>query len=142
MDEKLKALLYRSFEEQLTSEENNLLKEGLKNSSELREEERKISKLRNIIKKEKVSAFKPFFADRVMNEIEAFVKDREEDTFFESLFFLFKPIAIAATALIIIIAGYNITSSGQFSLEGAIGIPEVTLDDAYDTSLAVVMEDE
>ena len=142
MDEKLKILLYRSFEEPLSSEEGKMLEEGLKDSFELREEKEDIIRIRGMLQAEKVASFKPFFADRVMNKLEAVLKNKEEDSFFESLFLLFRPVAIAATALIIIAAVYNIASTGQVSLEGAMGIPEVTLDDAYDTSLAAVMEEE
>jgi hypothetical protein len=142
MDENLKILLYRSFEEQLNQEEYNKLEDGLENSFELREEKEKIIRIRRILQTDKIDTFKPFFADRVMNKLEAAGKDLEEDSLFESLFFLFKPVAIAATALIIVIACYNIVSTGQFSLEGAMGIPEVTVDDAYEITVAVVMEEE
>jgi len=142
MDEKIKTLLYRSFDEDLSPDESKLLEKALANSKELKEEKDKIDTLRVNIKESKASAFKPFFAERVLSKINASVNSQEEDSFFESLFVIFKPVAVAAAVLIIGIAGYNVTTSGQISLDGALGIPEVTLDDAYDTSFAVMMEEE
>lgn len=142
MDEKIKILLYRSFDEDLNPDESKMLEKVLAKSEELQKEKEKITRLRVNIKEGKVSAFKPFFAERVLNRIQSSVNSQDEETFFESLFVLFRPVAIAAAVLIIIVAGYNISTSGQISIEGALGVPEVTLDDAYTTSLAVVMEEE
>ena len=142
MDEKTRNLLYRSFDEDLTPEEKKGLIEALENSFELKQEKEQIVQLRKNIKEGKASSFKPFFAERVLNRIQASGKNREEETFFNSLFVLFRPVAIAAAVLTIFVAGYNIANSGNVSLEGALAIPEVTLDDAYETSLAVVIEEE
>jgi hypothetical protein len=65
----------------------------------------------------------------------------ESEQFFESLFVFFRPIAITAAVLIIIIAGYNITTTGHLSIEGALGIPEVTVDDVYNPILALITEE-
>ena len=79
--------------------------------------------------------------DRVMENIRSPKQIDESEQFFESLFVFFRPIAITAAVLIIIIAGYNITTTGYFSIEGALGIPEVTVDDVYDPTLALVTEE-
>jgi len=142
MDEKIKELLYRSFDETLSPEDDKSLEQALANSIELMLEKENITRLRDQISESQTKHFKPFFADRVLNQIQTSTANQNEETLFDSLFILFRPVAIAATALIIIVAGYNIVSTGQFSLEGAMGMPQVTLDDVYDTSLAVVMEEE
>jgi len=142
MDEKMKILLYRSFDENLNPEENKLLDQALASSDELKQEKEQIITLRGNIKEGRATSFKSFFAERVLNKIQASINSQEEDTFFDSLFVLFRPVAIAAALLIIIVASYNVASTGLISLEGALGMPEVTLDEAYDTSLAVVLEEE
>ena len=76
-----------------------------------------------------------------MDSIHSKEKQDEGEQLFDSLFVFFRPIAIAATVLIIIIAGYNMTTTGNFSLDGALGIPEVTVDDVYDPTLALVLEE-
>ena len=142
MNKKIRSLLYRSFDKNLSSRERQVLDNALSRSEDLRGEKESILQLRQAIKKEKVSGFQPFFSERVLNRIQATLQAKGEDSFFNSLLVVFRPLAIAAIILIIIISAYNITSSGQVSLEGALAVPEVTLNDAYATSLAVVIEEE
>ena len=141
MDKKLKELLYRSFDSDLDQEEQSILENALAGSRELRQEKELIESLRRDIQETKDSSFTPGFAARVMAEINRQKSANESEPLFESLFVVFRPIAIAATVLIIIIAGYNMSSTGEFSVEGALGIPEVTVDDVYDPSLALVTEE-
>jgi hypothetical protein len=142
MDEKIKELLYRSFDEALSPEDTKVLEQALANSDELVKEKEDIARLRNQISEGKILNFKPFFADRVLNRIQSSATDHSEEALFDSLFILFRPVAIAAAALIILVAGYNIVNSGNISLEGALAIPEVTLDEAYDISSAMALEEE
>ena len=141
MDKKLKDFLYRSFDSDLDQEEKRLLEKALSRSKELQREKEILVFLRQNIKRSVNAPFNPGFAERVMNKIKRQNQITENEQFFDSLFVLFRPIAIAATVLIIIIAGYNMSSTSQFSIEGALGIPEVTLDDVYDSSLALVTEE-
>ncbi len=141
MDEKLKKLLYRSFDTDLSPEEKKQLDIALRQSSDLKIEKDRISALRDNIASGKKQSFEPFFADRVMGRVYDIDKENEEDLFFERLFALFRPVAIAATVLIVIAIGYNIGSSGQISLEGALAVPEVTLDEVYDPTLTLAMEE-
>ena len=141
MDNKLKDLLYRSFDSDLNKKEQKNLDEALSQSKELRQEKELITSLRENIKGSKTTSFNPFFADRVLANIHSAEETDESENFFNSLFVFFRPIAIAATVLIIIIAGYNMSTVGHFSLEGALGIPEVTVNDVYDPTLALVTEE-
>jgi len=141
MDKNLQDLLYRSFDSDLNPEEQKMLSEALSQSEKLRQEKEMIASLRENIKGSKTTSFNPFFADRVLENIKSSEQTNENEKFFESLFVFFRPIAIAATVLIIIIAGYNMSSTGHFSLEGALGIPEVTIDDVFDPTLALVTEE-
>ncbi len=141
MDKKLKELLYLSFDSQLNAEERRLLEEGLAQSEELRQEKEMITSLRGDLKRSKSTSFNPHFVDRVMEKIHSIEKKDESEQLFDSLYLFFRPIAIAATVLIIVIAGYNISTTGNFSLEGALGVPEVSLDDVYDPALALVSEE-
>jgi hypothetical protein len=142
MDEKNKSLLYRSFEQELSPEEKENLEQALSRTEELRREKETIIQLRRTIREGKVDSFRPFFADRVLNRIQAYSKGRNDESFFDSLFMIFRPVAIAAVILIIMVTVYNITTSGQLSLESVLAVPEVTLDDAYSSSLALVIEEE
>jgi hypothetical protein len=141
MDKNLKELLYRSFDSGLDQREKIMLEKALASSKELRQEKEIIESLRQDIHGVKDTPFSAGFADKVMKAITNQRSENETEQFFDSLFVFFRPIAIAATVLIIIIAGYNMSSSGQYSVEGALGIPEVTVDDVYDPSLALVTEE-
>lgn len=141
MDKKLQDLLYRSFDSNLNPEEKKRLEEALSRSVELREEKEIITSLRINIDRGKTTSFEPFFADRVMEKIQTSKQVDENEQFFESLFVVFRPIAIAAAILIIIITGYNINMTGQFSIEGALGVQEVTIDDVYNPTLALATEE-
>ena len=141
MDEKIKTLLYRSFDTELSPEEEEQLSLALRQSEELRIEKERIAALRDNIISGKSQSFEPFFADRVMGKLYDIENKKEAEFFFEWLFALFRPVAIAATILIIIAIGYNIGSSGQISLEGALAVPEVTLDEVYDPTLTLAMEE-
>ena len=122
-------------------EEKKFLENALSQSDELRQEMEMLNSLRKRIKQSTVTSFKPFFADRVMEKIRSSSQVNINESFFDSLFLLFRPVAIAAIILVIAIAGYNIATTGQFSLEGALGIPEVTVDAVYDPTLAFVAEE-
>ena len=141
MDKKIKELLYRSFDSELSSEERKFLDNALSESEDLRNEKELISSLREKIKTSSTKSFNPGFADRVMKTIRSSKRSDESEQFFESLSVIFRPIAIAATVLIIIIAGYNMNKTDNYSLEGALGVPEVTVNDVYDPSLALVSEE-
>lgn len=142
MDEKIKELLYRSFDETLKPEDSKVLEYALANSDDLLKEKEEIAALRNQLYESTSKQFKPFFAERVLKQIQTYPLDQNENALFDSLMVLFKPVAIAATVLIILVSGYNIADSGNISLEGALAIPDVTFDDAYNTSLAMVIEEE
>ena len=141
MDKKLKELLYRSFDSELNAEEKRLLEEALAQSEELRQEKEMITSLRGNIKRSKSTSFNPNFVDRVIEKIQTTEKKDDSQQLFDSLYVFFRPIAIAATVLIIVIAGYNISTTGNFSLEGALGVPEFSVDDVYDPALALVSEE-
>jgi hypothetical protein len=142
MNKKIRVLLYRSFDEDLSQKEKQALEKALSQSETFRAERESIIQMRQSVKKGNISRFQPFFAERVLNRIQTTLQVKAEESFFNSLLVVFRPLAIAAIILIIIISAYNITSSGQISLEGALAVPEVTLNDAYATSLAVVIEEE
>lgn len=141
MDKKIVTLLYRSFDTKLGVEDDRKLSEALSQSEALRIEKERIFSLREKIAHGKQGTFKPFFADRVLEKIHTAEQVPEDELFFNSLYQLFRPIAIAATVLIIIVAGYNISTTGIISLESVFGIPEISLDDVYDPTLSLALEE-
>ena len=141
MKEKNLELLYRSFDESLTSNEQTRLENPLKDSKALRQEKKRIESIRQSLIESTVHAFKPHFAERVMQQIEKErQKQTESDPFFESLIAVFRPVAMGAAILMIVLLTFNMIKSDRLSLAGAFAEPEVTLAEAFDPTLTLAME--
>ena len=134
-------LLYRSFDDSLTPEEQRQLIDALSNSKALRDEKNRIVTMRKAVSGSAARSFKPFFAERVMQRIENIrQKQTKKDPFFESLLAVFRPVAMGAAILMIILLTYNMIKSDRLSLAGAFAEPEVTLEEAFDPTTMLVME--
>ena len=141
MNDKNLKLLYRYFDEKLTPAEQKQLEEALQHSKELQKEKNRLSSLRKLVATNSQQTFKPFFADRVMRRIsQSSEKENRQEMFFDSLLSIFRPIAIGATVVLILIMSYNIIKTDQVSLAGALATPEVTLEEAIDPTLLIALE--
>ena len=141
MKEKDLELLYRSFDAPLTPEEQKRLKNALVGSKALRQEKKRIESIRKSVAHSAAHSFKPFFADRVMQRIEKSRQEQtESDPFFESLIAVFRPVAMGAAVLMIVLLTFNMIKSDRLSLAGAFAEPEVTLAEAFDPTLTLAME--
>jgi len=120
MDEKLSDLLIRSFDEELTFEEQVRLDNVLKNSEELRSEKKQLLLMRELIGNNK-NSFGPNFSSEVMARI-------NESGFSSGIFPLFKKIAFAGAASIIILLGLHVWSGGSLSLESILGVESAAQD--------------
>jgi len=134
-------LLYRSFDDSLTPEEQKQLDEALTHSKALREEKTRIVTMRKAVSGNAARSFKPYFAERVMQRIEKTRQEQtKQDPFFESLLAVFRPVAMGAAVLMIILLTYNMIKSDRLSLAGAFAEPEVTLEEAFDPTTMLAME--
>ena len=140
MKSKVKKLLYRSFDEVLTPEEKKQLDEFLSASAELREERENMLRLRQRVSENAPGHFKPFFAERVTNEIKMRQRKAVQDPFYESLVRAFKPAIVAATILFFALVSYNLIKSEKISVGSALAEPEVSLDQALDPTIILTME--
>lgn len=139
MNKQMLALLYRSFDEPLTQEQLKELDDALSSSSELKQEKERIAKMRVLLSESAQKSFKPFFAEKVVQRVNKLAKSGQE-IFFESLFKLFRPVAIAAAVVIITIVSYNLFKSGELSINSALGQPELTFEDVIDPAFVLTME--
>ena len=135
--EKILKLLYRSFDDILDEEEQQELAEALRNSRELEEERGQIEMQRNAISQSGSGlSFKPFFAERVMKRISG--EDKKEnyaEIFFESLFTLFKRVAVIGAAACIVIIAYNLAKGESLKAEDAFYVSRVTYEEILDMPL-------
>ena len=134
-------LLYRSFDDSLTPDEQKQLDEALSNSKALRDEKNRIVSMRKAVSGSAARSFKPFFAERVMQQIQQSHQNAvKQDPFFESLLAVFRPVAMGAAVMMIILLTYNMIKSDRLSLAGAFAEPEVTLEEAFDPTTMLAME--
>ena len=122
-------LLYRSFDEELKSEEQALLSRALSESSSLRAEKKRVQEMRDIISGSAVKSFQPFFAKRVMQQIQITAETRFNlINSFGDLLKIFRPILITASTTIVVIVAFSVWTSGSLSIESVLGIPGFTID--------------
>lgn len=131
-------LLIRSFDSELTAKERKELNNALAMSESLRLEKEKLSALRQVISGSAVKQFRPFFVDRVMSRISNF--KTKEDILFESILSVFRPIAVTAIMLLIVLLTYNINTNNTISLNAALNTPTVSIEDAFDPYTALAVE--
>jgi len=141
MNNKLIKLLYKSFDSSLTSKEQKNLNQGLDDSSALREEKEKIKLMRQGLMDQKQNSFTSFFAERVMNQIQSDRNQQvQQESVFDSLITLFRPIAITTAMILIILVSYNLKKTENYTLAGALGQEQVTLEQVMDPTYMLTME--
>ncbi len=126
INEKLKSLLYKSFDGQLTDSERKLLEHELIISHELKKEKEKIEQLRLQLSETEQPEFSDSFVDNVMS----LLKPRTElghDEFFDSIMFSFKRVAISAMAIILVLLSIKLTQTE--SLDEIFGQSNLTIED-------------
>ena len=139
MNEKMLQLLYESFDRKLASAEEQELNNALAASAELRQEQQRISALRQHLAEVNVQNFKPFFATRVMSRITAL---REKDLFYQDLFYVFRRIAAVTVLLLIFLVGYNLIRHGEVSMSAALALnnSEIALAEFYEPDYSGILE--
>lgn len=141
MNKKILELLYRSFDDLLNSEEKELLKKELRHSKELRKEKKRLDAIRIAVSASAEKSFKPFFTERVMQRITSSrEKESQQEMFFESLCSVFRPVALAATIILIALLSYNVIKSDRISLASAFAVSEATLEEAFDPTVIISVE--
>lgn len=138
MKEKLKLLLIRSFDDNLTQKEQEELQKGFADFPELVQEKEEISLLRNTLQKQTYS-FHYGFSEKIMRKIEAprFVSVQNlEDYFAVQLNKLFlRWIAPVGTVAIVIIVITLYFTEGSTSVNAITGINALSFNDAITLSI-------
>ncbi len=141
MNKKIVKLLYKSFDAPLSEKEKEILAKALKESDDLRREKEKIIAMREKLASAPVASFKPFFAERVLNRIREQKNSMSERmSIFDSLVAAFKPVAIAAIILLISIMFYNLKTTENYTLSGALGKEPLTLEQVVDPVYVLELE--
>lgn len=141
MNNKLLELLYRSFDGDLTQEENNLLEKALQESFKLREEMTKMILLRTHVSGSAAKSFKPFFAERVANRMKEIANSNPQQEFLGSLSYVFRRVAIGAAIVFTLLFSANLIEGKFHSFEKNVTSSEMSLDDVLATTFTPSLED-
>ena len=137
MNKEILELLNKSFDMQLTEEEEKRLAKALEKSEELRQEKRRIERMRNEITKSAVTMFLPFFTEKVMREIDSIDEGvLALELMIEWFICLFRRIVFTGAVVAIILILFNFIGADQVSLAGALGIPEITIEEVIEPVIA------
>jgi len=129
-------LLLKSLDVTLSAAEQEMLRSALADSEALRKEKEKLLKIRSTISETAVTEFPPGFEVRVMSTIAR----KNQVEIVADLFAVFKPVAIAATILIVLIASINIMQDDEFSLNNLYSTGEVSIEQAFNPLVELIQE--
>lgn len=133
-------LLYRSLDGALTPEEQAQLDAAIREDDALRAERDELMKVRRLMSHRADPVFRPGFSHRVMQRLAADMPTHATDLFVDSLAFMFRRVALAASVAVILLAAYNLADGDTVSLAATFGISEPTLEDLHDVTMALESE--
>jgi hypothetical protein len=118
MERKILRLLYRSFDDELDEGETKRLAEALRKSEALRKERDRIRAQRQAIAESPKPSFESHFAERVMGRIDA-LKDKKNgmEAFYEALLTMFRRLALAGAAILLLLLIYNLRTGDALSTD-------------------------
>jgi len=132
MDRHIKDLLIRSLDNTLSDRQESELKAALDGSAELRAEKEHLLQMRSDLAKSRGSSFNEGFTDRVMARL--------YPDFSRELIHYFRPVAAAAILLILVLVSINLISTGQVTIGNALGIMEVSPEEAFNPIVDLIRE--
>jgi hypothetical protein len=117
-------LIYRSFDTKLSQDESEKLKKAIESNADIKMELEQIQTMRSLVQEQNEVRFEPLFADRVL-----FRLSENQEGFFTDLLWSFRRVAILCAAVILFLMVNNFIASGEFSLDSALGLPKLTLEE-------------
>jgi hypothetical protein len=135
MNKKILKLLYRSFDDELKDKEKKQLAEALQRSEALRREKESIISQRKAIFESSERSFKPFFAERVISNIQSAKGANGFIAFYESLKLLFRRLVIVGAVVLIVLISFNLAKDDSLSMEEVFYTSDVTFEKILDLPL-------
>ena len=115
-------LLYRSFDQTLSHDEEKTLRDALAASPELGLEKARIEEMRALVSQNRRSAFKPFFTARVIQRIDAL--ENPAVNFLAHLFSSFRLVTLTGAAAVALLIAINVASATAADQNDSIGWSE------------------
>jgi len=135
-------LLYRSFDGELTPDQQELLIKALQGSHELQRTQQRLSTMRRVVADNGSSHFAPFFVTRVMHRINTVqsMPDRAGE-FFDSLAYVFRRVVlIGGIAVIVLFSVQLFQKDSEINLASET-VSEMTLDDVLGSAFSTTLEE-
>ena len=129
---KIERLIYKSLDGKLTHKESESLKYELERSAEFESEYRNTIKLREEINKGAEKSFKPFFEERLLNRLHNSTGKIKYNPQVISLAISFRPIAVAAALILLLLLTYNLGSGNNYSINKLLGESQTNIEYAFD----------
>ena len=129
-NKKMLKLLYRSFDDRLEEKDQQILIQALEDSPELRLEKKQIEAQRKAVTNTAAQSFKPFFVERVMEQVKAMggkTNGLGMQMFYESLVSVFRRFAVVGAVISVLLFIYNQGIGDILSLEEALTMSDITL---------------
>ena len=142
IDNKVINLLYRSLDDKITAQEQEMLANALEQSAELRCEQQQITAMRRLIAEKGGDRFEPFFSARVMQRVNAIRKSPERAAeLFESLAYVFRRVALVGGIAVIILFSIHFIQKDDHINLASETVSEMTLDDVLGSAFATSLEE-
>jgi hypothetical protein len=133
---KVLKLLYRSLDGDLKAKDQKKLDEELEKSKELCKEKERVLAQRRAVAASAGQSFGPFFAERVMNRIEALGQKKNGlETFYESFMAAFRKVAIVSAAVLVLLISYNVMKSDVVPEDELFFLADTTMEEILDLPL-------
>lgn len=138
MNKELLALLHRSFDGELSAQEQERLQKALEADPELRLEQRNFLEIEKLVSDKAERSFKPFFSARVMAKIKA--GERKQQDFIASLLWSFRLVGAVALLAVLLLSAGNIVQGGSFSLNDVFAMPQSSIEETFELDLLLAEE--
>jgi len=140
MDKKEKNLLFKYLDGELSKEEEFEFNKLVESSKSFKTEKQEYEQMRKFISSNAEKSLKPMFETRVLNELNSKTKNYQKNNFSELLAVSFRKILLPALIIIIFLLSFNLISSGEVSVNSALGIQNVSIEEAFNSTIDLAME--
>ena len=132
-------LLHRSFDDNLTADEQQALERALQSSGELRQEKKRLEKLRDLTPLPDAS-FEPYFAERIVAAIKL-KNARIQQDFFSALNYMFRRIALVGVIAVVVLSSFTLLHKSHSTSIADYAMTRMTLDELVDPTMTTSLED-
>ena len=140
MDKKEKNLLFKYLDGELSKDEEFELNKLVESSKSFRIEKQEYEQMREYISSNAEKSLKPLFETRVLNELNGNPGNYQKNNFSELLAVSFRKILAPALIIILFLLSFNLISSGEVSVNSALGIQNVSIEEAFNSTIDLAME--